>query len=119
MALWINKNIEKNNRFASWNAGQLGYFTHHQVTNLDGLVNNKWYLDNVLSGKKGILYYLKEANIKYIVDYRDYTDDKFLDRAKAIKTFDVRNVRGEGRISIWDIDSIGYEKDAGFYKSRK
>lgn len=38
VALWIADNIP-DDVFASWNSGQLGYFSNHRVINLDGLIN--------------------------------------------------------------------------------
>ena len=52
----------------SWNAGRLNYFTPQRVVNLDGLVNDAYYLDFLRAGGD-VRDYLREEGIGYIADY--------------------------------------------------
>ncbi|MDM8529149.1 hypothetical protein QUF58_13195 [Anaerolineales bacterium HSG24] len=68
MALWMQTNLPANSVCASWNAGQLGYFSNCRVINLDGLINSAEYYDHVLLGKVSLFEYFKENNVSYLVD---------------------------------------------------
>lgn len=57
---------------ASFNAGQLGYFSNRIVINLDGLVNDDIYRRNILGKNRYLLEYLKNNNVTYVVDYDFY-----------------------------------------------
>jgi hypothetical protein len=53
----------------AWNSGQLGYFIDNEpVVNLDGLVQDSRYLNEVLRTGKWREYFRKR-NIRYLVDY--------------------------------------------------
>jgi len=64
---WINEHIPMTARIGAWNAGQLGYFSDRTVVNLDGLANDRAFLSHLKSGAP-LLDYLKEEDIKYLVD---------------------------------------------------
>jgi hypothetical protein len=66
-ANWINEHLPPNAIVASHDAGALGYFSRVPVINLDGLVNNREYLDNYLrTGKKR--QYLVDAGVTHLAD---------------------------------------------------
>lgn len=69
------RDLDKNSRFAAWNAGIISYFSGKPVINIDGLTN-----DEILPYIKNnrLISYLKEKNINYIVDYKEMIDSKSL-----------------------------------------
>lgn len=98
-ALWIAENSRPDTVFASWNAGQLGFFSNRIFINLDGLVNNVDYYERVLRGSNALTDYLYENNVDYIVDYATY--DSIPD-FPVVRTFPIND--GSGRsIKIWQV----------------
>ena len=70
-AIWIRDSgvLARGARIGAWNAGQLGYFSRPQtVVNLDGLVQDRKFLDQVIVGRNWKTY-LKENSIQYLVDH--------------------------------------------------
>jgi len=66
-ARWLATNTPEGSRIGSWNAGMLGYFSHRHVVNLDGLVNDKRYLEQVIRGND-LETYLAETSIDFLAD---------------------------------------------------
>jgi hypothetical protein len=98
-ALWIAENSPPGTVFASWNAGQLGFFTNRTFINLDGLINNVDYYERVLQGSTPLTDYLTENNVDFIVDYAIY--DSIPD-FPVVHTFPLND--GSGRsIHIWRV----------------
>ncbi len=64
---WIRGNVPPEARIGAWNAGQLGYFCGRTVVNLDGLANDRAYLDLLRSGRP-VMEYLQSERIEYLVD---------------------------------------------------
>ena len=98
-ALWIAENSPPDTIFASWNTGQLGYFSNRTFINLDGVINNVDYYERVLRGSLSLTDYLFENNVDYIVDYATYD---------SIPDFPVVHIfpldDGTGRsIQIWQV----------------
>lgn len=118
MSLWIRDNISEHHVLASWNAGQIGFYSDHRVINLDGLVNSKKYYESILSGEKSLLCYLRGNNVKYLVDYYDYTQDKFTKHLEVIHSIPVNGARGGGPIRVWDVETLGIS-DIGYYPKKK
>jgi len=50
--LWLRSNSPAGARIGSWNAGMIGYFSDRSVVNLDGLVNDLEYFDEVIRGRR-------------------------------------------------------------------
>src|SRR5215203_2548342 len=71
-ALWIAENSPPDTVFASWNAGQLGYFSNRTFINLDGVINSVDYYERVLLGSTSLTEYLSENKVGFIVDYDTY-----------------------------------------------
>lgn len=67
---WITRHVPSGEPIAAWNAGQFGYFLARPVVNLDGLVNNRLFLDSLRSGEP-VQDYLRRQGIRYVVDYND------------------------------------------------
>jgi hypothetical protein len=98
-ALWISENFLPDAIFASWNAGQLGFFSNRTFINLDGVINSVDYYKRVLHGPISIVDYLNENNVAYLVDYDTYgTSIDF----PLVHTFPIDD--GSGRsIQIWQV----------------
>lgn len=66
-ARWINDHLPPSAIVASHDAGVLGYFARVPVVNLDGLVNERRYLDEYLrTGRKKD--YLRDAGVTHLAD---------------------------------------------------
>ncbi len=101
-ALWIAENSPPDTVFASWNAGQLGFFSNRTFINLDGVINNVDYYERVLHGSIPLTDYLLENNVDYIVDYAIY--DSIPD-FPVTHTFPLND--GSGRsIQIWRVSPL-------------
>lgn len=68
LARWIDGHLPPAARIGAWNAGELGYFSRRSVVNLDGLVNDRAYLDFLRSGRP-VREYLDREGIEYLADY--------------------------------------------------
>jgi hypothetical protein len=98
-ALWIAENSPPDAVFASWNAGQLGFFSDRIFINLDGLINNVDYYERVLRGSVPLADYLVENKVDYIVDYSIY--DPIPDYP-VVHTFPLNDESGRS-IQIWQV----------------
>ena len=65
---WADQHLPPGAPIGAWNAGQVGYFMDRPVVNLDGLVNDRRYLD-VLRGRERLIDYLHAEGIEYVMDY--------------------------------------------------
>ena len=98
-ALWIAENSPPGTVFASWNAGQLGFFSNRTFINLDGVINSVDYYERVLHGTTPLTDYLIENNVDFIVDYATYGS---IPDFPVVHTFPLND--GTGRsIHIWQI----------------
>jgi len=66
-AEWLRQKTPEDARIGSWNAGLLGYFSHRAVVNLDGLVNDRRYFEDVVVGRD-LDGYLRREGITYLAD---------------------------------------------------
>ena len=98
---WIRANLPADAVLASWNAGQLGFFSHRTVINLDGLVNDRRYFEEVLKGRRALPEYLRENRVDYVVDYYDYSSDHFTANLPVVQSFPMPAVRGGGALRVW------------------
>jgi hypothetical protein len=99
-AQWIAENSSPETVFASWNAGELGYFSNRTFINLDGLINNVDYYERVLRGSTPLTEYLLENNVDFIVDYAKY--DQMPD-FPVVHTFPINDESGRS-IQIWQVE---------------
>ncbi len=98
-AEWVAENSSPDTIFASWNTGQLGFFSNRTFINLDGVINDVDYYERVLRGPLPLTDYLTENNVEYLIDYAAY--DSIPD-FPVIRTFPIHD--GSGRaIQIWQI----------------
>jgi hypothetical protein len=65
--LWLRDHVGEDARIGSWNAGTIGYASDRKVVNLDGLVNDRTYFEEVIRGKD-LAGYLKREGISWIAD---------------------------------------------------
>ena len=98
-ALWISENSPPDTVFASWNAGQLGYFSNRAFINLDGVINNVDYYERVLQGSVSLTDYLSENKVDYVVDYDTYDS---LPDFPIVRTFPLDDETGRS-IHIWQV----------------
>lgn len=63
----VGELVNETDILASWNAGQLGFFSDRRIVNLDGVINSYEYLEKLKS--RSIIPYLKEKKVDYILDY--------------------------------------------------
>lgn len=98
-AMWISENSPPDTIFASWNTGQLGYFSNRTFINLDGVINNVDYYERVLHGSTSLTDYLIENNVDFIVDYATY--DSIPD-FPVVHTFPLNDETGRS-IHIWQV----------------
>ena len=99
LARRLDRQLEPHAILAAFNAGQLGFFSHRTVINLDGLVNNiDFYLRYVI-GKDSVAGYLGTQRVDYFVDYNVPDDVRSLgavidhvgaDRTKVIEVIKLR-----------------------------
>lgn len=98
-ARWIAENTAPDAVFASWNAGQLAFFSDRTVINLDGVVNDVAYYERVLRGPVSLADYLQENGVDYVVDYATYAP---LPDYPVAREFPIGD--GSGRsIHIWRV----------------
>jgi hypothetical protein len=98
-ALWIAENSPPDTVFASWNSGQLGFFSDRTFINLDGVINNVDYYERVLRGSVPLADYLVENKVDYIVDYSIYRP---IPDYPIVHTFPLNDETGRS-IHIWQV----------------
>jgi len=98
-ALWIAENSPPDMIFASWNTGQLGFFSNRTFINLDGVINHVDYYERVLRGSISLTDYLFENRVDYIVDYDTY--DSIPD-FPVVRSFPLNDESGRS-IQIWRV----------------
>jgi hypothetical protein len=98
-ALWIAENAPADTVFASWNAGQLGFFSNRTFINLDGVINNVDYYERILRGSVPLADYLIENKVDYIVDYSIYRP---IPDYPVVHTFPLNDETGRS-IHIWQV----------------
>jgi len=100
VALWLSENSSPDTIYAAWNAGELGYFSNRSVINLDGLINNIDYYQQVLLNTtplEAMADYLDENKVNYIVDY---TENEFTSSLPIVKSFPSRE-ESDHWMRIW------------------
>jgi hypothetical protein len=98
-ALWIAEKFPPDAIFASWNTGQLGFFSNRTFINLDGVINSVDYYERVLHGSIPLTDYLFENRVDYIVDYDTY--DSIPD-FPVVRSFPLNDESGRS-IQIWQV----------------
>jgi len=112
---WMRENLPQDAVLASWNAGQLGFFSDRTVINLDGLVNDRRYFEEILKGRRSLTEYLQENRVDYVVDYYDYTSDNFTANLPVVQSFPMPSVRGGGALRVWAFKGQSTDQEGGRY----
>lgn len=89
LAEWIEQNVSEDAVLASFNAGELGYFSSRSVINLDGLMNDFKYYRSVIRGQVPLTDYLSENKVSYFVDYR--IPGELWETSTVIRTYGFEN----------------------------
>ncbi len=64
---WLRANTPEDAVFASWDAGVVGYFSHRQVINIDGVVNSKAYYEAMRHGTVPV--FLRCEHLGFVVNH--------------------------------------------------
>jgi len=103
LARWIHQNTEKDSILASFNAGEIGYFSERSVINLDGLANSYEYYIEVIRGDITLLEYLHANEVRYFADYR--IPSELLPASRAIYS---REVDATRTLYVLDLYEMAY-----------
>jgi len=114
-ARWMAENLPAGSKIGCFSAGIVGYFAAgHQVVNLDGLMNDRHYLEEYL--KKGrVADYVRLRQLDYFADYSTiagWRSNRFwgLDLRKMQLVF-WRPMAGDLSYAIWRILPQGESRD--------
>jgi hypothetical protein len=67
---WLAANLPPGARAGSWNAGMIGYFSARAVINLDGLVNDRTFYEQVIRDHH-LARYVDDERIDWLADQQD------------------------------------------------
>jgi hypothetical protein len=114
--LWLRDHVDAEARIGSWNAGTIAYASDRRVVNLDGLVNDRAYFDEVIRGQ-ALAEYLDRERISWLVDQScgvDPTPEPYLvrtgsqaiaRRTELVASFYDRNDRGGcPGVAVWRLN---------------
>jgi hypothetical protein len=107
LADWISLNLPQDAKVGAWNAGALAYFADRQVVNLDGLVNDRSFLQDLRQGRP-IQEYLKQNEIGYLADV-DVADLTFPYRASWNHSRFFRATFPWETLDILHVEAGGYQ----------
>jgi hypothetical protein len=104
VAQFGKESTDRNDILAAFNAGQLAFLAERRTINLDGLVNSKDYLDNNLNNPDSLINYLRENNVRYVVDYDFYWAHEAIINNSVLKySFKIRNDREQRTLFIREL----------------
>jgi hypothetical protein len=104
VAQFLKETTDRNDIFAAFNAGQLAFLADRRTINLDGLVNSKYYLNNILNKPENVMEYLKNNNIRYVVDYDFYWANEVIINNTVLKyAFEIRNDREQRTLFVREL----------------
>lgn len=66
---WLREQLAPGERIAAWNAGELAYFSERTVINLDGLMNDREFLNRFVRRGESLTKYLGEQQVQWVIDY--------------------------------------------------
>jgi hypothetical protein len=84
LGLFLKDATAEGDIFAAFNAGQLAFFSERRTINLDGLVNDRRYLETVLGKPESLDGYLRANRVRYVVDYDFYWGKEAVEASTAI-----------------------------------
>lgn len=104
----IRETTPLDTRIASWDCGNLGWYSERKTINLDGLANNADYYNRVLIGNTQLLDYLRENDVSYVIGYAVH---KELTEYPIIRSYPIRD--GTPNINVIDIQqtSLDYHEE--------
>ena len=73
-ARWLRTHLDATDTIGAFNAGIMAYFSERRVTNLDGVINQAAY---EAIQRKCLLCFMRDAGIRYYVDYDPIMRDEF------------------------------------------
>ena len=104
VAQFLKESTDRDDIFAAFNAGQLAFLAERRTINLDGLVNSKYYLNNILNNPDTLIDYLKKHNVRFIVDYDFYwAREAILNNTVPKYAFEIRNDRKQRTMFIREL----------------
>lgn len=90
VAQFLKRTTDPDVILAAFNAGQLAFFSDRHTINLDGLVNSRSYFEDVFNRPNYIVKYLRDNNVRYIVDYDFYwARDVMFDNTVQVYSFKI------------------------------
>lgn len=91
---WISENLDSTDVCSAYHAGELGFFTKQSVINLDGLINDKSYYEDVIVGDLSLVDYLHMNGVScFIQNYSNPQELKYEElrpHLELIKAFEFR-----------------------------
>jgi hypothetical protein len=99
-ARWMAANLPPDAVCASWNAGQIGFFSERTVINMDGLINGIDYYNRVIRGDVSRLDYVYENGVGYLVDYK--LEKRVPQKFPSLLEVPIRDESGE-RVQVWQV----------------
>ncbi len=104
----IRETTPLDTRIASWDCGNLGWYSERPTINLDGLANNADYYNHVLIGTTPLLTYLRENDVRYVVGFAVHDE---LTEYPIIRSYPIRD--GAPNINVIDIQqtSLDYHEE--------
>jgi hypothetical protein len=102
VARWMAANLPPDAVCASWNAGQIGFFSERTVINLDGLINGVDFYNRVVRGEVSRLDYAYENGVGYLADHS--LEQRVSQKFQPLLAVPIGD--GSGRtVAVWDISS--------------
>jgi hypothetical protein len=85
LGLFLKQVTAETDVLAAFNAGQLAFFSERRTVNLDGLVNDRRYLETILGNPGALAGYLRESGVHYAVDYDFYWGKDAVETSTAVR----------------------------------
>lgn len=107
MALWARANLPKRAVVATTDSGVFAYFCERQTVNLDGLINNYRYREELRAGR--LEDYLRERGVGYVLDQYNARHPSWLDgsyTSRPLKIWYRPENRIAGTIELFREDEV-------------
>jgi hypothetical protein len=104
VARWMAANLPPDAVCASWNAGQIGFFSERTVINLDGLINGVDYYNRVIRGGVSRLDYIYENDVNYLVDHK--LERRLPQKFLSLLEVPINDGSGE-TVQVWQVSVPG------------
>jgi hypothetical protein len=91
---WLSENLGPSDVCSAYHAGELGFFTEQSVINLDGLINDKSYYEDVIVGDLSLIDYLHMNGVScFVQNYSNPQELKYEElkpHLELMKAFEFR-----------------------------